>query len=334
MPESKCPSCGCTRFEVVHAKDIAGTTRSILFVQCADCGGVVGTLDFVNMGIQASQLKNELERVLEKIRRRIQKGVITIYEIKEKLIANNRSHRLLTPQGYVIHATATPGATAENEYHYFNSAYQGASVHYFADWLEIIRTVPENEVAWHAGKTANERYLAVEMCEPRGHNPAQFEEVWKRTVWLVAEACVRYGWKEDKDIFSHRQISNFYKETTHVDPHSYLESYGRTWEELIQAISQKINELEQGNGGDGEKTMKNLILVNYGPDERAAGYLADYLQAPVAYLNRISNADLETVQTIYVVGGSTKPVEKAILISGSDRYDTCQKVLEFIRAKG
>lgn len=85
--------------------------------------------------------------------------------------------------------------------------------------------------------------------------------------------------------------------------------------------------------GGGEKGFMELILVGQGPDERAAGYLSDYLKAPVGFLDAVKQSDIEAAQKVYVVGGSTKPIERAVLISGSDRFDTCQKVLDFI-AKG
>lgn len=236
----------------------------------------------------------------------------------------------MKPEGFVIHSTATPGATAQNEFNYFNSQYRAASAHYFVDWLEIIRAIPENEVAWHAGPSANSRYLSVEMSEPKGQEPEKFQEVIKRTVWLVADACVRYGWTKE-NIFSHQMISQMYGETNHTDPTGYLKTYGMTWEDLVQAIEEKrLNLLNSGNGG-GVSKVENLILVGRGADERAAGYLADYLKAPVLYLDRVTPEYLNAAKNIYVVGGSNKPIDRAILISGADRYETCRKVLDFIR---
>ena len=46
---------------------------------------------------------------------------------KVKLIQNNRSGSRLNPKGVVVHETATPGATAEREYQYFNGGDRGAS---------------------------------------------------------------------------------------------------------------------------------------------------------------------------------------------------------------
>ena len=38
-----------------------------------------------------------------------------------KLLSKNRSYELLVPIGIVLHETATPGATAQNEFLYFNN---------------------------------------------------------------------------------------------------------------------------------------------------------------------------------------------------------------------
>lgn len=69
MAESNCPKCGSTRFEMVHAKNLEGTTRSVLFVQCATCGAVVGTLDFMNLSVQAGHVKEDVERFIERFRK-------------------------------------------------------------------------------------------------------------------------------------------------------------------------------------------------------------------------------------------------------------------------
>lgn len=164
-----------------------------------------------------------------------------VYEISEQLLTINRPREALNPQGFVIHSTDTPRATAQNEHDYFNSAYRGASAHYFVDSTSIIRTIPENEVAWHAGPTANHKYLSAEMCETE-----PFEEVWKRTVWLVADACVRYGWSTGPNVWSHRGISNLYHETNHTDPIQFLANHGKTWDDLLSAIDQEIENIKGG----------------------------------------------------------------------------------------
>lgn len=167
------------------------------------------------------------------------------YTIREDLINNNRPKTALSPQGVVIHSTDTPGATAQNEHDYFGSDYRAASAHYFIDWYAILRCIPENEQAWHAGPTANSKYLSIEMCEPYGSDAAKFQEVWNRTVWLVAKLCVDYGWETGPNVWSHNGISGLYHETTHTDPYGYLQRFGKSWNALLAAIDAEIARLKQ-----------------------------------------------------------------------------------------
>ncbi|AFQ42384.1 MULTISPECIES: hypothetical protein [Desulfosporosinus] len=67
MAQSSCIKCGNTQFEVVHANNLEGTTRSVLFVQCKSCGSVVGVLDFLNVSVKAERMKNDLRILAEKI---------------------------------------------------------------------------------------------------------------------------------------------------------------------------------------------------------------------------------------------------------------------------
>jgi N-acetylmuramoyl-L-alanine amidase len=175
-----------------------------------------------------------------------------MYSVDEQLLTINRPKTSLKPQGFVIHSTDTPRATAQNEYNYFNSGYRGASAHYFIDSTSIVRTVPENEVAWHAGQTANSKYLSAEMCETE-----PFEEVWKRTVWLVADACVRYGWSTGPNVWSHRGISNLYHETNHTDPIDFLKRNGKTWDDLLTAIDQEIENIKNGGNKVAETKVES-----------------------------------------------------------------------------
>ena len=72
-----------------------------------------------------------------------------------------------------------------------------------------------------------------------------FEEVWSRTVWLVAEACVRYGWTTGPNVYSHRGISAMYRETNHNDPIEFLANHGKTWDQLLSAIDAEISNIRK-----------------------------------------------------------------------------------------
>lgn len=68
----------------------------------------------------------------------------------------------------VVHYTAGDGDTAENNGRYFQGADRKASAHYFVDELETVRSVKEEDTAWHAGSwEMNCRSVGVEMCSKK-----------------------------------------------------------------------------------------------------------------------------------------------------------------------
>ncbi|WP_446897387.1 glycoside hydrolase family 25 protein [Clostridium sp. LBM24168] len=84
----------------------------------------------------------------------------------------------------------------------------------------------------------------------------------------------------------------------------------------------------------GKKKVDNIVIYNYGPDQRSAEMLADYLNCPT-----ISNSrkfDFSQIKNVYAVGGNSGQYTNYLtkLISGSNRFETMQLVLNFIKNKG
>lgn len=79
--------------------------------------------------------------------------------------------------------------------------------------------------------------------------------------------------------------------------------------------------------------LKNIVLCNPGPDERAAGYLADFLQAPVCSLKNVTQTTLDSAEKIFVIGSKEIISPKAVSIVGTDRYDTCRQVIDLCQKK-
>lgn len=97
-------------------------------------------------------------------------------KVKDKLApkgSNCRPGYALVPMYITIHNTANldKGAGAERHGTYLSGAGQTGfvSYHYVVDDKAIVRCIPDNEVAWHAGDGAqgqgNRRSLAIEICE-------------------------------------------------------------------------------------------------------------------------------------------------------------------------
>ena len=155
-----------------------------------------------------------------------------------KLLSKNRSHVFLLPVGIVLHETATPGATAENEFNFFNTADRGASAHGFVDWNGYIQTMPYDEAAWHAGYTANHKYIGIEMCH--AENKADFEKVWDNTIEIVVDLINKFGFSIN-ELTTHNEVSLRWGETDHTDPIGYFKKFGKTFEDFKNDVITRIN---------------------------------------------------------------------------------------------
>lgn len=165
------------------------------------------------------------------------------FVVKQQLIDFNRPKKALSPQGWVIHATADLGATAQNIFGWFNQKHKpgaGSSSQYACDWIEILRMIPDNEQCWGAGPTANAKFLQVEICEPATHDVAKFNAAWNRAIWLVATKCVELHWGASQ-VYSHAEISSMYKETDHQDPIAFFKAYGKTMEMFRAEVSKAMD---------------------------------------------------------------------------------------------
>lgn len=166
------------------------------------------------------------------------------YTIIQRFISMNRSGKTLDAIGTVVHETATPGASDENEYNYFNSGYRGASAHAFVDYDSITQTIPWTEQAWHAGPTANKSYIGIELCNYS--DPAKFNEIWNRAVWLFAYVHVKVinvTTINKTTLMSHAEVSNTWGETDHMDPIAYFAKFGKTVDDFRAAVQAEINSM-------------------------------------------------------------------------------------------
>jgi predicted nucleic acid-binding Zn-ribbon protein len=66
MAMSTCMKCGNHTFEMVE-REPRGSRFKLMFVQCTMCGGVVGVMDYYNIGAQTEQIKAALKKVARQI---------------------------------------------------------------------------------------------------------------------------------------------------------------------------------------------------------------------------------------------------------------------------
>jgi N-acetylmuramoyl-L-alanine amidase CwlA len=166
------------------------------------------------------------------------------YEITVKYIKENRSYKKLDAIGMTIHDTGNVwGDTDENNWSYFNRAYRAASAHIFIDDDSITQFIPLNERAWHAGPTANARFIGVEMCNSKTGKKG-FDIIYAKTVWIFAKIFIEelhIHTITKKNLMSHHEITKKWGETDHVDPDSYLAKYGKSVDIFRKDVQLEIN---------------------------------------------------------------------------------------------
>lgn len=163
------------------------------------------------------------------------------YEIIYKPLSYNNPGTIITPIGGVVHDTDEPGDTAQSEWEYFNSANRSASAHAFVDWDQIIQAIPWTHKAWHAGATANNNRIGIEMCYTTDYR--KFQEIWNRSIWLWAWLFVNVIKQpvNSETLMSHAEVSAKYKETDHTDPVSYFAKFGKTMADFRYAVQVQVS---------------------------------------------------------------------------------------------
>lgn len=147
--------------------------------------------------------------------------------IREALLTPNEWSRPQFPMrkigAIVLHWVGNPGTTAEFNRVYFDTLRdRRASAHYIIDAWEIVRCVPESEVAYHCGtpigtytpwavarwgqEHANWYCLGVEHCHPDWTGVWE-PEVLLRSQILVAGLCLNHWLNPLTDIVLHHTIT-------------------------------------------------------------------------------------------------------------------------------
>lgn len=133
----------------------------------------------------------------------------------------------------VVHYTAGKNDTARNNGNYFANNSVGASAHYFVDENEVVRSVPEESVAWHCGgsiyyhpECRNGNSIGVEICSKYADGAYSFaQEALERAQALVRELMQKY------DIPAERVIRHW--DVTHkICPAPFVGAGQIAWEEF------------------------------------------------------------------------------------------------------
>lgn len=122
-----------------------------------------------------------------------------IQEKKQYISRKSRMHSVGTfkPDSYTIHETGNTRATAQNERDNLQNNEGTTSFHSVVDHTKVIRCIPFNTGAYHAGTAAgNQSSLSLEICT--SSLASQFDETWSNAVEVVANDLIQLGWTVDR----------------------------------------------------------------------------------------------------------------------------------------
>lgn len=172
------------------------------------------------------------------------------------------------PEGVVIHETATPGATAQNEATYFNWAWPTiyTYVHAFVDNNQILNIKNTDYAVWGAGPTANSKFIQVELCEVTTTDA--FARSVANQAYYTASKLVQYNlpFTPGVTVMSHNDVSKKWGETTHTDPVGYFANWGYSMDQFYDLIGKYYNQLKgntnSGNTNTGDNSNSGNTNVN------------------------------------------------------------------------
>ena len=133
--------------------------------------------------------------------------------------------------GIVIHYTANPGSTAQENRDYFNGLQYSQETEASSNFVvgmagEIIQCVPTWEVAY-ASNERNFDTVSIECCHP--DDSGEFtDETYRSLVQLTAWLCLKFDLSED-DVIRHYDV------TGKVCP-KYFVDHEDAWEEFRQNV--------------------------------------------------------------------------------------------------
>lgn len=176
---------------------------------------------------------------------------------------HGRTGKQMTPKGIVVHYVGNPGSSAAGNRNYFENGAGGnyTSAHYIIGLAgEILRCIPENECAQHAGKSYaskydaqavlnNSMYIGIENCHPDAAGKFN-SNTYTSLVELCADICKRYGFDPVKDIFRHYDVSG-------KSCPLYYVNNPNSWKQLLADIGDAVSPKQTTVRFDlfGEKTV-------------------------------------------------------------------------------
>ncbi|GHU52011.1 hypothetical protein FACS1894132_00730 [Clostridia bacterium] len=181
--------------------------------------------------------------------------------IKKKILEKNNcylANRQIEVKGLMLHSVGCNQPSGEVFVNIFNTAKPNGTeicVHGFIDAENIYQTLPWNWRGWHAGGTANNTHIGVEMTEPNtiryttganfvDNNPVSTKihvlSTYQNAIELFAFLCEEYKLDPLKDIISHSEGYKLGVASGHADPEHLWKSFGLTMDKFRLDVKAKM----------------------------------------------------------------------------------------------
>ncbi len=176
----------------------------------------------------------------EAIEETLANGVV----IKAKYLTPNPYSRPQTPlkkvKGIVLHYTANPGTSADNNRSYFEGLARKKSTYASSHYViglegEVLQCIPLTEISY-ASNNRNNDTIAIECCHM--DETGEFnEQTYNSLVALTAALCVEFDLKE-KNIIRHYDI------TKKLCPLYFVE-HEDAWDTFRSDVMKEVNQIKQ-----------------------------------------------------------------------------------------
>lgn len=154
------------------------------------------------------------------------------------------------PEGVVLHETANPNSTIQNEIDYMSGNWENAFVHSFVDKGNIIQIHPTDYGVWGAGRFANARFVQYELVEHKTFD--EFARSINNYAYYTAYILDKYKLPIDSaetdgvgTVWTHNAVSKYLGGTTHTDPIGYFNKWGYSYNEFLALVTEKYNAMSK-----------------------------------------------------------------------------------------
>lgn len=204
------------------------------------------------------------------------------YTIERRIIKAISLMPLKSKDYIIAHEAGNPNNTGDNslesEVKYMTSNWRKAFTHFWVGNKAIIQLAEDGFLAYGAGGYMNP-HSPVQVEVARVDTQEEFDEAYKRYVWLLRHMADKYGIPKTLDsndrrgIKTHEWVSKNLGGTTHVDPYGYFQKWGVSRAQFKRDIENGIVDKEvvtvssyfqRGDkGSDISKLQTDLNKVGY-----------------------------------------------------------------------